>query len=283
MILIVDDDPSIRRSLTRLLRSAGYEARSFASASEFLHDLDAAGAPVGCVIMDVHMPDMSGPDLQDVINRRVPPVPVIVLTATDDADLRAMAVAAGVAKVLRKPCDSIVLLRAVAEALGESRQPPPPFAGPPAGTATASEESGGRRTGMEALDNFVVEEGRGLYRPTGSVSFDEAVALVRGAIAVARGNRLRDLLVDTTALTGFASPNTFERFLAAVEWAKEARYGVRLAMVARAEIIHPQKFGVLVAANRGLVSNIFTTEAEARAWLAEPSGYPPPPLPFQSS
>jgi hypothetical protein len=50
-------------------------------------------------------------------------------------------------------------------------------------------------------------------------------------------------------------------------------------MVARAEMIHPQKFGVLVATNRGLVSNIFTTEAEARAWLAEPPGDPPLPLP----
>ena len=121
---------------------------------------------------------------------------------------------------------------------------------------------------MDDPDHFVLEEGRGLYRPVGTVSFDEAVALVRAAIAAARRNQVRDLLVDTTALTGFPSPDTFERFLAAVEWAEEARGRVRLAMVARAEMIHPQKFGVLVAANRGLVSNIFTTEAEARAWLA---------------
>ena len=280
MIFIVDDDPSIRKSLTRLLRSAGREARSFASAAEFLHELDADGAAVGCVILDVHMPGVSGPELRDVINRREPPVPVIVLTATDDADLRAMAVAAGVATVLRKPCNSRVLLGAIAEAIGQAQPPSPRFVAPPPKTATPSEEPGSRRTGMDDPDIFSLEEGRGLYRPTGSVSFDEAVALVRGAIAAARSNRLRDLLVDTTGLTGFASPNTFDRFLASVEWAKEAKSGVRLVMVARAEMIHPQKFGVLVAANRGLVSNIFTSEAEARAWLAEPSGYPPPPLPF---
>jgi hypothetical protein len=52
-----------------------------------------------------------------------------------------------------------------------------------------------------------------------------------------------------------------------VAWADEASGGVRLAMVARAEMIDPEKFGVTVAANRGLVSNIFTTELEARAWL----------------
>jgi len=120
---------------------------------------------------------------------------------------------------------------------------------------------------LDDPDNFVLEEGRGLYRPVGSVSFDEAVALVRAAIAAARRHQVRNLLVNTTALTGFSSPNTFERFLAAVAWAEESRAGVYLAMVARAEMIHPQKFGVLVAANRGLVSNIFTTEAEARAWL----------------
>lgn len=114
---------------------------------------------------------------------------------------------------------------------------------------------------------FVMEADRGLYRPVGSVSFDEAVAGVRAAIAAAGSNQAEDLLVDTTALTGFPSPGTFQRFLAAVAWAEEARGRLRLAMVARAEMIDPQKFGVTVAINRGLVSNIFTTEAEARAWL----------------
>jgi hypothetical protein len=121
--------------------------------------------------------------------------------------------------------------------------------------------------GMDELDGFVLEEGRGLYRPIGSVSFDKAVALVRAAIAVARKNQVRDHLVDTTALIGFPSPDTFERFLMAVAWSEEAGGRLRLSMVARAEMIDPQKFGVTVAYNRGLVSNVFTTEAEARAWL----------------
>lgn len=120
---------------------------------------------------------------------------------------------------------------------------------------------------MKELDGFVVEEGRGLYRPVGTVPFDEAVALVRAAIETARSHRVRDLLVDTTALSGFPSPTTFQRFLAAVSWSDEAKGGVRLAMVAKEEMIDPQKFGVTVAINRGLVSNIFTTEATARAWL----------------
>jgi len=120
---------------------------------------------------------------------------------------------------------------------------------------------------LDELAGFVLEEGRGLYRPVGSVSFDEAVALVRAAIAAARRNRVRDLLVDSSALIGFPSPDTLQRFLMAVAWADEANGGVRLAMVARLEMIDPKKFGVTVAANRGLVSNVFTSEAEARAWL----------------
>jgi len=116
-------------------------------------------------------------------------------------------------------------------------------------------------------NGFITEGRRGLYRPTGSVSFDEAVALVRAGIAAALAKQIREFLVDTTALTGFASPDTFQRFLAAVQWAEEAGGQLRLAMVARAEMIDPQKFGVTVAANRGLVSNIFPSETEARAWL----------------
>lgn len=116
-------------------------------------------------------------------------------------------------------------------------------------------------------DGFILESGRGLYRPAGSVSFDQAVALVRAAIAAARSNRVRDLLVDTTALVGFPSPDTFQRFLAAVAWSDEANGGMCMAMVARAEMIDPRKIGVTFAANRGLVSNIFTTEVAASDWL----------------
>lgn len=120
---------------------------------------------------------------------------------------------------------------------------------------------------MDEPVGFTFEGRRGFYRPVGSVSFDEVVARVRAAIEVACAKQARDLLVDTTSLTGFPSPDTFQRFLAVVEWAEEAMGRLRLAMVARAQMIDPQKFGVTVAANRGLVSNIFPSAAEAIAWL----------------
>jgi CheY-like chemotaxis protein len=265
MIFIVDDDPSVRSSLTRLLRAERYAVRAFPSGEACLEDLnalDATGATVRCVILDVHMPGMRPSDLQDDLNRRDPPLPVIVLTAADDAEMRAVAAAAGVSAVLRKPCEPAVLLRAVTDAIAHSTA----TVAAPAGTSASRGPDG------DDPDNFVVEAGRGLYRPVGSVSFDAVVALVRDALAAARRHRLQVLLVDTTALTGFPSPDTFERFLAAVEWAAEAGPGVRLAMVAPPAMMHPQRFGVLVAANRGLTSNIFATETEARAWLAAGDG-----------
>jgi FixJ family two-component response regulator len=131
MIFIVDDDQSVRTSLTRLMRSAGYEARAFAGGEEYLSGTGATGTGAGCVILDLHMPGMSGLDLQQAINRREPPMPVIVLTATEDAELRGRALAAGATKVLGKPCDSAVLLRAVAEAVGQGPPSPPPPPPPP--------------------------------------------------------------------------------------------------------------------------------------------------------
>jgi len=203
--------------------------------------------------MDLHMPGMGGLQLQWIVNRRDPPLPVIVLTAAQDVHLPAKAVEAGAVRVLRKPCDAQVLLEAIAEATG----------GPVTATKTTTPAAAD-----DDPDHFLVEDGHARYRPVACVSFDQAAAMIRAAIAAARRHRVQDLLVDTTALTGFAAPETFERFLAIVGWATEARGSLRLAMVARAEMIHPQKLGVLVAANRDLVSDIFTTEAEARAWLA---------------
>jgi hypothetical protein len=120
---------------------------------------------------------------------------------------------------------------------------------------------------LNAPNGFEVARDRGLYRPVGTMSLDQAVGLIRDAIAAARREGARDLLVNTCGLGGFPSPDTFQRFFAVVSWAAAASGLARLAVVARAEMIDPQRFGVMVAANRGLVSNIFTTEAEAVAWL----------------
>jgi len=108
---------------------------------------------------------------------------------------------------------------------------------------------------------------RGFYRPSARVSFEQAVEMVAGAMREARSLGLIDLLVNTKGLVGFGQPSIFARHTLAVEWARAAGTNLRVAVVARAELIDPQKIGVLMAQNRGVTGDVFTNEAEALAWL----------------
>ena len=75
------------------------------------------------------------------------------------------------------------------------------------------------------------------------------------------------LLVNVTGLTGVPIPSLVDRFLMIEEWAKEAKGMVLLVLVVHAEYIHPEKFGVRVAADFGLVANVYTSETDAFKWL----------------
>ena len=121
---------------------------------------------------------------------------------------------------------------------------------------------------MRLPKGFAIEGERGVFRLAGAMTLEQAVDAVDAALAFASRKRLREVLVDITAVTGLEPPGMFDRFLAACKWAETAAGKLALAMVAREELIHPQKFGVTVARNRGLHSNIFPLEAEAVAWLA---------------
>lgn len=120
---------------------------------------------------------------------------------------------------------------------------------------------------MEIPDHFMISGSRGYFRLVGDVSLDAGVELVTQAILFARTQNIGDLLVNVTELTGFASPSIVDRYLFVVKWAHAAQGKVRMAIVARAEMIDQRKFGATVAANRGLVADVFTTEGEAVAWL----------------
>jgi hypothetical protein len=95
------------------------------------------------------------------------------------------------------------------------------------------------------------------------VTFEQGVALVAESIQVARVLGLSDLLVNTTGLTGFASPSVFARYAMATNWAERAGAALRVALVARAELIDPQKIGVLILQNRGGTGDVFTSEFPA--------------------
>jgi hypothetical protein len=120
---------------------------------------------------------------------------------------------------------------------------------------------------MNNLAHFEQVGKRGFYRPEGKVTFERAVELVAEAMRHARSLGLNDLVVNSLGLSGFAPPSIFARHAFALKWAEAAGASLTVAMVARPEIIDPEKIGVLMAQNRGVSGDVFTTEVAAIAWL----------------
>jgi CheY-like chemotaxis protein len=115
MVSVVDDDASLRRSLTRLLRSAGWEVETFASAEAFL--AASRRVRVGCVLLDLHMPGMGGLDLLRRLTATGWGGRVIVVTAHGGDGTRRRCLQAGAAAFLEKPVSSAALLAAVSSAM----------------------------------------------------------------------------------------------------------------------------------------------------------------------
>jgi FixJ family two-component response regulator len=118
-VFVVDDDHSVRRSLTRLLRAVGYQAEGFASAADFLAHLPADGP--ACALVDVRMPGVSGFDLFRQLQDTCPGLPVIFITGHGDTAMADRATKAGASDFLVKPVDESRLLAAVEQALTASR------------------------------------------------------------------------------------------------------------------------------------------------------------------
>src|SRR5437016_12481025 len=119
LISIVDDDESVRRSTERLLRSAGYQAQSFASGEALLNS-DKLGE-IECLILDVRMPGIDGLEIQRRLQEEDSSIPIIFITAHYDNLLRQRAMAAGAMDVFRKPFDADSFLTAVETAVRQSR------------------------------------------------------------------------------------------------------------------------------------------------------------------
>ena len=121
MVYLIDDDESVRKALQRLLRSAGLDGKAFSSAEEFLQsgDLDEKGA---CIILDIRMPGLTGFDLQEKLASKGIRVPVIAVSAFDDAATRERARKLGATAFFRKPVDGQALIDAIQWALGISKQ-----------------------------------------------------------------------------------------------------------------------------------------------------------------
>jgi FixJ family two-component response regulator len=120
VVFVVDDDPSMRRSLARLLASAGFTTRIFDSADEFLA-CEQPDCPA-CLLLDVKMPKSSGLDLQDEMGTRGISIPIIFITGHGTVPMSVRAMKAGAADFLEKPFDRRALLAAIEKAVEKDRK-----------------------------------------------------------------------------------------------------------------------------------------------------------------
>jgi FixJ family two-component response regulator len=115
LVSVVDDDESVRESLPDLLRQFGFAAQAFSSAEAFLAS-DAIGQ-TSCLILDIAMPGMSGPDLQRELVRRRQEIPIVFITGHADETVRPRVLAEGAVECLFKPFSEAALLEALNAAL----------------------------------------------------------------------------------------------------------------------------------------------------------------------
>jgi len=115
LVSVVDDDESVRESLPDLLREFGFRVETFASAEEFL--ASESLAQTRCLLLDIAMPGMSGPSLQEELARQRRSIPIVFITANADEKLRPQLLEAGAVECLFKPFTESALLAAVTLAL----------------------------------------------------------------------------------------------------------------------------------------------------------------------
>ena len=119
-VYIIDDDPSARKGLYRLVSAAGMNVESFASANEFLAAANSDGP--GCIILDVQMPGMTGPELQEELSKAEYCMPIIFLSAFTDVATTAKAMKKGAVDFLTKPVDVKDLLEAIRISLAKDSE-----------------------------------------------------------------------------------------------------------------------------------------------------------------
>jgi FixJ family two-component response regulator len=119
IVFVVDDDPSVLKAVSRLLRAASLNVVTFGSAQEFLDHHDPAAH--GCVVLDLAMPGINGLELQQALAARDAPLPIIFLTGRADVPMSVRAMKQGAADFLTKPADEGKLVSAIHAALAKDR------------------------------------------------------------------------------------------------------------------------------------------------------------------
>lgn len=119
-IFIIDDEAEVRESLARLLRSDGWNVVAYGSAIDFLEELP--GDSRGCILLDVNMPGMTGPELHEILRERGVRLPIIYLTGRSSISVGVRAMKQGALDFLEKPVDADVLLPVIHQAVALHRQ-----------------------------------------------------------------------------------------------------------------------------------------------------------------
>ena len=120
---------------------------------------------------------------------------------------------------------------------------------------------------MHVLEHMTIADGICRFRPQGTASLVDAVAMVTGAISHCRSRGVERLLADVTGLSGFSIPTLVDRYWMAQDWAHAAQGRLIVSIVALPEHIDPNRFGIKAAADAGLKGNVFTRVEDAVAWL----------------
>jgi FixJ family two-component response regulator len=122
-VAIVDDEEPVRKALKRLLVASGFEVESYASGKEFLATKHRRP---DCVVLDLHMPGMSGLEVLEELRATRRELPALIITAYDTAEARAQCLAAGASAYLRKPLEERVLLNSISASMAHARNPTTP-------------------------------------------------------------------------------------------------------------------------------------------------------------
>lgn len=125
---------------------------------------------------------------------------------------------------------------------------------------------------MKKLAHFKLEKEYAVFCPAGQMSLAEVIELMSRAVHHCRDHKIEKLLIDLTGLPGLPTPGVTERYLLAERIAAAAKSSVKIAQVASSEWVRTGKFGVLVAKNRGLEAQDFTSRSTALEWLLKSTG-----------
>jgi len=185
-VFVIDDDPSVLKSLARLVRSLGFDAETFASAEQFLTRKHFDG--VGCIVLDVRMPGLSGMDLQDELSKADYSMPIIFITGHGNIPMSVQAMKKGAVDFLTKPFDDEELLQAVKKAIEKDR--------------TAKEERAQVHDIRRRIETLTPREHEVLrYVITGMLNKQIALKLdiAEKTVKVHRGRLMEKLGVDSVA------------------------------------------------------------------------------------